>query len=88
MCEWKIEYMQGYSIGRFKFVEADMIRMGGATGDIWFCDKKDKMPGGDYIPKLIIAKGVYLSVEKVEPNIKEGMKKKVEFTKTETVEWV
>lgn len=79
MCEWRIEYLSGMTVGRYKGVKADVVRMGVPTGDVWFCDIKDKIGPEGYVPKLIIAKGTYVSIERVEPKevdlsdkIKEG----------------
>ena len=55
------------------------------NGDMWFCDESDKKAAGDYLPKLIVAKGSYLSVERMEPkaepiivDLSEKMKKAME----------
>ena len=95
---WKIEYINGYSVGRFKMVKADMVRMSKVNGDMWFCDESDKKATGDYLPKMIVAKGSYLSVERVEPkepkeeiviDLSEKMKKAMEKPSgPENVEWL
>ena len=88
--KWIIEFSPEHLsvTGRFKTVESDMIRMGGVTGDMWFCDEKDKMPSGDYIPKLIIAKRTYLSVERVEEVDLPDKINEIEVTETKTVKWI
>ena len=86
MCEWKIEYMQGMSIGRFKTVEADTIRMGVLIGDMWFCDEKDRTPTGDYTPKFILAKGTYLSVERIDEVEKTEFEK--DFKQKDKIDWI
>jgi hypothetical protein len=90
MYKWKIEYLPGSSVGRFKEIEADMLRNCNATGNLIFCDEKDKIGTNNYIPKLVISKGSYLSVQRLDPDAKQSMKKtetKTE-TKTEAVEWL
>lgn len=85
---WKIEYLQGVSIGRFKDVEADMVRINTVNGDLWFCDEKDKIGTNDYIPKFIISKGTYLSIRRVEieQTSKQEAKEIVEID--EKMDWI
>ena len=73
MSKWKIEYAKGPLIDRFKMVESDMVRVANANEDIWFCNYKDRDHENHFIPKFILARGTYLSIEKMEP-----LKQKVE----------
>ena len=63
---WKIEYMNGYSMSKFKIVEADTVRMSRVNGDMWFCDNDDRDVDGNHVPKMILAKGSYVNVERIE----------------------
>lgn len=95
---WRIEYISGYSVSSFKIIKADMVRMSKINGDMWFCDEVDKKAVGDYLPKLIVAKGSYLSVERIEPKLEKSEKESEEIYKAqkeivkpsgpENVEWI
>jgi hypothetical protein len=87
---WRIEYITGHSFSRFKIIEADTIRMSKVNGDLWFCSNDEIDADGNHIPKMIVAKGSYLSVERVKPkkeeiiiDLSEKMKKAMENTSVE-----
>jgi len=87
MYNWKIEYLTGNSIGRFKVVKADMMRISNTSGDIWFCDESDKTATNNYLPKFILAKGTFLSIERIdEPAPEKTMIYKQENEKMKTVD--
>lgn len=95
MKTWRIEYLSGHSVGRFKIVKADYVRVGSANGDLWFCNEVDREVR-EYIPKLIVAKGSYLSVERMEPKqepivvdfTKEVKRDLRDFAQNNKVEWI
>lgn len=67
---WKITYYDS-PLGNTAFVKADMIRVSTQSGDLWFCDESDKKYANDYLPKFILAKGSYISIDRVEPKQEE-----------------
>lgn len=98
MNRWKIEYAKDQGKGRFKMVESDMVRVANANEDIWFCNYKDKDHQNHFIPKFILAKGTYLSVERIDeptadktgqPTPTEVFKKsKAIFAKEAPMDWI
>jgi len=67
MNTWRVEYITGHSVSRFKIIKADSIRMSKFNGDLWFCNNGEMDEENNHLPKMILAKGSYLGVERVEP---------------------
>jgi hypothetical protein len=94
MYRWRIEFLSGYTIGRYKEVNADAMRNCTTTGNLIFCDEKDKKGMNNYLPKLVIAKGTCLSVERLDSDAKEvDLTDKVtdfeeEFKQNNKIDWI
>lgn len=73
MSIWKITYYDS-PLGNTAFVKADMVRISTQSGDMWFCDEADKKYANDYLPKFILGKGSYISIERIEEEVPSKVK--------------
>ena len=95
MSLWQIEYIDDRVEGKYKVVSADMVRVSTQSGDMWFCDEADKKYTNDYLPKFILAKGSYLSIERIAPKEPTPMSQpvakvynKAQVEKAKQMDWI